>query len=214
MTGVPPHTISRSEREYAVGLREWSAKARARDHRDEFLSALHQKVPLGTTSVFVDLGCGTGDLMREVRRRFHSRVRGVEPNRYLAMAPSMPTCRLRSIEEITELDLAGATHVVLHHVLGHLKSPLEALCRVAMYLPPTAVLAVVVPNHVFHWVTVVRRHRMGYRHDPTIRHLFYRRTVRQLLTVAGFGGPQFFGLGDRMFGVRSSFGVVANLDKR
>jgi SAM-dependent methyltransferase len=94
----------------------------------------------------LDVGCGSGHLLARHRDLGWS-VAGIEPNRRAAEA-----CRAQGLDvQVADLFHASlpAAHfdlIWLHHVIEHVKRPVEALERVRFALAPDGAVVLVTPN--------------------------------------------------------------------
>jgi SAM-dependent methyltransferase len=95
----------------------------------------------------LDFGSGSGEFLAAAQAA-GQRVLGLEPGRdYAAHARSS-----HHVDVIDagwqEVDLPGGAFDLIsaHHVLEHLRQPVEALCKLATWLKPDGVLYVSVPN--------------------------------------------------------------------
>ena len=144
--------------------------------------------PLGSGRL-LDIGCGSGRLLERYRALGWD-VRGIELNPAAASA-----CRDRglwvecvSLEE-AELPQAGFALILLHHVIEHVREPLDALVRIRGALAPGGQIVVVTPNVA----------GLGFRlygscwyalDAPRHLHLFDARTLTMLCERAGLRALQ------------------------
>lgn len=99
----------------------------------------------------LDLGCGSGALGREIKRKIKCEVTGVtSSNEEAASAKEwldrVIVCDLNQFEP-RELGLFDS--IICSHILEHLYSPAELLTRLRDSLTPDGVLIVALPNILF-----------------------------------------------------------------
>lgn len=132
----------------------------------------------------LDVGCGSGRLLARYRALGWD-VRGIEPNPAAASACLDRGLRVECVSlEEANLPPAGFDLILLHHVIEHVREPLDALGRVRAALAPGGQIVVVTPNVA----------GLGFRlygscwyalDAPRHRHLFDARTLALLCERAG-----------------------------
>ncbi len=169
-----------------------STTKRYRGGMDRVLSLVHrsrirtiERLVGGTGSV-LDIGCGPGVLINEMRSRGW-RVRGTERSPSAA-AQARDVFHLDvSAVDVGELVAAGNTYdaVVLWHVAEHLHVPDATVREIARLLRPGGVLLIAVPNFES---PEARIGRAGWFHLDVPRHLvhFTPSTLMAVLRDAGF----------------------------
>jgi SAM-dependent methyltransferase len=133
----------------------------------------------------VDIGCGSGALLKELRAHGH-RVTGVERD---ASALSLREHDIRVLEGSAESlppELRPGTldGVVFSHVLEHLVDPLAALQRASTLLKPTGLLFCEVPNND---ALIARQSGLAWEHLDIPRHVNFF-NERSLVAVASHAG--------------------------
>lgn len=133
----------------------------------------------------LDIGCGPGWLLSEMRERGWL-TRGTERSRNaLQHARDVLDLDVRA-QDITELLAEGVSYdaVVLWHVLEHMHDPAAALRDICRLLRPGGVLMVAVPNFAS---PEARLGGVGWFHLDVPRHLFHftPATLTELLASAG-----------------------------
>ena len=137
------------------------------------------RLDIGVNDTILDVGCGSGELLRDLRDAGFHRAEGADPFVPEAVARQIGIHR-KSLAEMTgEYDL-----VMLHHVLEHLPDQLEALRHVARLLRPGGRALIRVPvmggeawrRYGVHWVQL-----------DAPRHIVIH-TERSLLQVAATAG--------------------------
>jgi SAM-dependent methyltransferase len=132
----------------------------------------------------IEIGCGSAEILSEVRKRFACDVQGVEPSLEQAEAAR----RRHGIEiqcsDLDSMDLNGrrANLVILSHVLEHIYDPLAALVRIRSMLATDGWLLVEVPN-------MLRPNRSKRLSNWLAReHVYYfsRNSLRRALAHSGF----------------------------
>lgn len=134
----------------------------------------------------LEVGCGTGELLSILRRRYDADVQGIERS-----APAIEACKAKAIPvhagtiEDAPIPDAGVDVMIMRHVLEHVTSPRDLLSRARRLLAPRGALLLTVP------VTGGWDQKMfgelwdGYRVPEHILH-FPPRSVDALLHEAGF----------------------------
>jgi SAM-dependent methyltransferase len=119
----------------------------------------------------VDLGCGTGELLQQVRRAGNVNVEGVEPS-----TPATQVARYErglivhnyTLEQVGYPDESVDT-VLLSHVLEHLPSPKKTLQEIDRILRPGGAVVIWVPNARSLPARALGRYWMGW---DVPRHLY------------------------------------------
>ncbi len=157
------------------------ARRRANPVADRLRSYLAESPVKSFDARILDVGCGSGALVRELAMHGFRRVEGIDP--YMADGSSSSKPRLR---RANVADLRGEHFdlVMLTHVLEHVEQPLQTLQAIRAVLAPGGVCRIEVPvtdseaRRVYgkHWVEL----------DPP-RHLHVpsRNAVRALAEKAG-----------------------------
>ncbi|MEX2426040.1 MAG: class I SAM-dependent methyltransferase [Thermomicrobiaceae bacterium] len=119
----------------------------------------------------LDVGCGTGELMHEIRKAGNPNIIGIEPS------PGAS----RIAREQRKLDVSTGTleqqrypaesfdTVLLSHVLEHLPSPVTTIAEVRRVLKPGGVIIIWVPNAASFAARLLGRYWMGW---DVPRHLY------------------------------------------
>jgi SAM-dependent methyltransferase len=95
----------------------------------------------GLDSRILDVGCGTGGLLRRLQRYGFSDLTGVDP--YTSLEADEPGFRVKRAE-LTELG-GGYDLIMMHHVLEHLVDPKRSLEELRARLNPGGRLLVRIP---------------------------------------------------------------------
>jgi SAM-dependent methyltransferase len=134
----------------------------------------------------LEVGCGTGELLSLLRRRYGADVQGIERSE-----AAIAACRAKGVPvhagalEDAPIDDAGVDVMIMRHVLEHVTSPRDLLATARRLLAPRGALLLTVP------VTGGWDQRLfgelwdGYRVPEHIVH-FPPRSVDALLRDAGF----------------------------
>jgi len=186
----PAPTDSELDGYYPQGYH--STTKRYRGGMDRVLSMVHRsriraiERLLGGTGSVLDIGCGPGVLINQMRSRGW-RVRGTERSPSAAQQARDVFHLDVGAVDVDELVAAGATFdaVVLWHVAEHLHAPGETVRGIARLLRPGGVLLIAVPNF---GSPEARIGRAGWFHLDVPRHLvhFTPSTLRAMLASAGF----------------------------
>ena len=134
-------------------------------------------------SSIVDLGCGAGDLLRELAARSY-RMTGVERDTSaLAFNDPSITVMQGSVESPPSDLLPGFDGVVFSHVMEHLVDPVAAMRFAASLLKPGGLLFCEVPNNES---IVAERSRLTWHHLDIPRHVnfFTERSLSTLVQLA------------------------------
>lgn len=151
-----------------------------------------EHVPEAARSV-LDLGCGTGALGRELKRRRGCRVTGVTHSGEEAglAAEHLDEVVVGDLNEFDPAGLGRFDCVVCSHVLEHLYRPERLLRALAPCLAAGGLLVVALPN-VLHWRQRLEfcRGRFEYTQGGLMDETHYRfydwATARALLTRSGY----------------------------
>jgi SAM-dependent methyltransferase len=162
----------------AVAFRAQRALYRRRAARVETMCG-------GRPGRVLDIGCGSGLLLQEFRRRGW-RCEGTELSERIAgRARRTAGIRVR-VGELTALHFQGSRFdaIVLWHVLEHVPDPAGVLAEVARLLRPGGIVMVGVPNF---GSPEARLTRAGWYHLAVPRHLshFTYPTITRLVAEAG-----------------------------
>jgi len=140
---------------------------------------------LAAPADIVDIGCGSGALLKDLRARGH-RVTGVERD---ANSLSLHDPEIRVLEGTAEalpapLRPGTLDGVVFSHVLEHLVDPVAAVRQAAALLKPGGLLFCEVPNND---ALVARESGLAWEHLDIPRHVnfFNERSLVALATNAG-----------------------------
>lgn len=141
----------------------------------------------------LDLGCGTGALGRELKRRQSVEVIGITKSADEAAVAEKNLDRVlvQDLEtfELDQLDRFDC--VVCSHVLGYLDHPRNLLRSVRAVLAPAGILVVAIPNVLFwrqrwHFLRGKFRYTVGGVMDSTYRRFFDWESAQMLLPSAGY----------------------------
>jgi len=142
---------------------------------------------LGPPARVLDVGCGTGDLLRAIRDRGNPEVLGIEPS-----PQAVRIARERWDLDVRQGDLhavrlptASVDAVLLSHVIEHLPSPSATLAEITRVLRPGGALILWLPNAASWAARFWRENWIGY---DVPRHLyaFTPATLGALLARHGF----------------------------
>jgi SAM-dependent methyltransferase len=186
----PAPSEAELDRYYPQGYH--STTRRYRGGMDRVLSLVHRsrirsiERLLGGTGSVLDIGCGPGVLINQMRSRGW-RVRGTERSPSAAQQARDVFHLDVSAVDVDQLVAAGATFdaVVLWHVAEHLHAPGKTVRGIAHLLRPGGVLLIAVPNF---GSPEARIGRAGWFHLDVPRHLvhFTPSTLGAILDAAGF----------------------------
>jgi ubiquinone/menaquinone biosynthesis C-methylase UbiE len=127
-------------------------EARARQSLGRAQPAIHAMVARlleqrGASGVLADIGCGTGDLAREVRGRFTSIV-GVDAVRYDGVPPDVTFVRADLDRERLPLEDASVDAAAAVEVIEHLENPRAFMRELTRITRPGGWIAVTTPNQL------------------------------------------------------------------
>ena len=134
----------------------------------------------GLDAKILDLGCGSGGLLRRMQRYGFRDLTGVDP--YTSIEADEPGFRVRR----AELKEAGEGYdlIMLHHVLEHLMDPRQALVEARGKLGPRGKILVRIPVAASYTCRLYKEN--WFNLDPP-RHLLVP-SVRGMETLAGRSG--------------------------
>lgn len=101
----------------------------------------------------LDIGCGSGELLRFLKSEKQCRILGLEPNHYRAIEASSATENILAEYLTHSFALENAQtfdHVILADVIEHIAWPAETLRLAGLLLRENGTLIVSVPN-IAHW---------------------------------------------------------------
>jgi SAM-dependent methyltransferase len=169
-----------------------STTKRYRGGMDRILSMVHRsrirtlERLLGGTGSALDIGCGPGVLINQMRSRGW-KVRGTERSPSAAKQARDVFHLDVSAVDVEELAATGASYdaVILWHVAEHLHTPEVTVRAIARLIRPGGVLLVAVPNF---GSPEARIGRAGWFHLDVPRHLvhFTPATLTAILDATGF----------------------------
>lgn len=141
----------------------------------------------------LDVGCGTGATLKELRDAVHCEVVGIEPHPRRAQAARDDGLDVRDglLSDYSPEGLGRFDAVLLLDVLEHLADPVELLQAVKPWLRPQGALVASVPN-VGHWTVRLDllRGRFDYTDagimDATHLRWFTRESFRRLFETNGY----------------------------
>jgi SAM-dependent methyltransferase len=174
-------TVAQPDAAYFQRVDRWSSTPAYHREVDTLLAALDVQ-PGGRV---LDVGCGPGAALRELRQRGACPV-GVDL--YAAWAG---LCNERPVVRGDAAHLPFATGsmdaALLVHVMAHLGRPAQGLSEIRRVLRPGGRLGLLTPNARFLSALRLRpRRQRGYRPDPTVHHHYNLRELRRQVTAAGF----------------------------
>ena len=166
---------------YFARVDRWSSTAAYRREVGSLLAALD----LHPGARILDVGCGPGAAMEEVRRR------GVQPVGLDIYPAWADLCRQRPVvrADATRLPFADGIMdaILLVHVVAHFDQPDTGLRESLRVLRPGGRLGLLTPNATY--LRALRWRRGGlrdYAPDPTVNHHFRLRDLRRRVSAAGF----------------------------
>jgi SAM-dependent methyltransferase len=135
---------------------------------------------VGLDGSILDLGCGTGGLLRRMQRYGFSNLTGFDP--YTPLEAEEPGFRVKR----AELSAVTGTYdlIMMHHVLEHLIDPRQALLDAKQRLNPGGKILVRIPVAASHTWRLYREH--WFNLDPP-RHLLVP-SVKGMTTLATRSG--------------------------
>lgn len=131
---------------------------------------------IGLDASILDLGCGTGGLLRRMQRYGFSHLTGFDP--YTPLEADEPGFRVKR----AELSAVTGSYdlIMMHHVLEHLVDPLQALLDAKQRLKPSGKILVRIPVAGSHTWRLYHEH--WFNLDPP-RHLLVP-SVRGMTALA------------------------------
>lgn len=136
----------------------------------------------------LDFGCNLGRPLDVVCRGLEAEGTGVDINRAAIKNARAERSQYR-FQEIdgTHIPFQNDTfdHVMVHHVLGHIESPLSKLSEICRVLRPGGTLSVVTANARYKRWQFPLNALSGFQPDVTVRRYFTEPLLRQTLEAAG-----------------------------
>jgi SAM-dependent methyltransferase len=142
----------------------------------------------GSNDLVVEVGCGQGEILAQIRAVLGCRVLGIEPSvSQTDLAKQRFGIEIRC-SGLEEMDLGGdkAQVFVLSHVLEHIYEPLAAISRLRDALVDAGWLLIEVPNMLHPH----RRKRLSNWLAREHVYNFTRDSLTRLLAMAGFRAVQ------------------------
>jgi 2-polyprenyl-3-methyl-5-hydroxy-6-metoxy-1,4-benzoquinol methylase len=104
-----------------------------------------------TARRILDLGCGSGDLGREIKRKIGCELTGVTFSEEEAAAAKewLDTVLVCDLNQFEPAGLGLFDSIICSHILEHLYAPVELLVRLRDSLTPNGILIVALPNVLF-----------------------------------------------------------------
>ncbi|MCZ6833929.1 MAG: methyltransferase domain-containing protein [Acidobacteria bacterium] len=172
---------ARPDASYFARVDRWSSTEAYRREVGSLLAALD----LHPGSRILDVGCGPGAAMEELRRR------GVAPLGLDIYPAWADLCRQRPVVRADAARLPFTTGsmdaVLLVHVVAHFQQPDAGLREILRVLRPGGSLGLLTPNATY--LRALRWRRGSHHHhvpDPTVNHHFNLRDLRRQVAAAGF----------------------------
>lgn len=146
-----------------------------------------------TAARILDVGCGTGALGREIKKRLACSITGITHSAEEAelAASNLDGVIVRDLNEFDPGGLGEFDCVICSHVLEHLYRPEKLLGRLRQNFSPDGLLIVALPN-VLHWRQRIEFCRGRFRYaesglmDDTHYRFFDWTTAHALLTDSGY----------------------------
>lgn len=160
----------------------------------------------------VDYGCGTGIWLGNMSRQYLSgRFLGVEPNPQLRRIAQLraPKCEIVPDAEQFIRRYVRPHAITCSQVLGHCDDPELELDRMYRMLRHDGKLLLVIPSVAYARTMALSNLFSGYKHDPTLQHMWTLGDMEEVLYYSGFKLVNAFALGGRKLFARESHGLVA-----
>ena len=139
------------------------------------------------TDAILEIGCGAGHLLRQLKAKGFERLHGVDLNPALGPALEAAGIRFTACDIEESLPLGERFHtIVMHNVIEHLAQPDRVLMACARLLEPDGQLLVFTPNTGSLSHRVFRDHWSGL-HAPRHVLLHCPATFRASARALGFG---------------------------
>lgn len=90
-------------------------------------------------------------------------------------------------------------HVILHHVIGHVKSPDLLLTEIHRVLKPNGTMSIVTPNLWYKFFIFPKNIIRNFKPDISILRYYSLQSLRKLLLSSEFKNNAFYYLGDSAF---------------
>ena len=109
------------------------------------LAWLSTRVPLNKDSSVLDIGCGTGNFLRFIKKKYRCRCHGVDFDPIFELADNEPDIVL-TIADFETLDSTEYYNlIVMFHLIEHLNDPVSALRKAYNLLAPGGYLCIETP---------------------------------------------------------------------
>jgi 2-polyprenyl-3-methyl-5-hydroxy-6-metoxy-1,4-benzoquinol methylase len=143
-------------------------------------------LPADREASIADVGCGSGQFLRALRRAGYSNLTGIDRSARLAAGFEGTPIRFLARELEPNFELGGRYQtVVMNYVLEHFLDPLGALAGAGAALEPGGRLVVMTPN-VEAWAHQLWGRTWSGLHAPRHTHLFDPRTLARAARKVGF----------------------------
>jgi len=123
---------------------------------------------LDSSSRVLDIGCGTGTLLRQIKQDIGCRVDGVEPDATMAKLArdhgGIDLMENKFIDEFLANNTNNYDLIILRHVLEHLRNPNDTISSLRDILSETGYLFIVVPNAADFKPSKSLEHSLEYGH--------------------------------------------------
>lgn len=183
MRAITTYDPTLYDHQYYQRLAAWS---RSRKYSLE-LQQLISQLRLRENDTLLDVGCGIGEAMRYVTRKYGCQVFGIDfPPAW--MAPPNLHCLVRGDAAGLPFSDATFSKVLLIHVIGHVPSSAAVLREIRRVLKPQGICGILTPNRFFvYFYRLLNELRIvAHRPDPTVVRLFSRQQLARIVQAAGF----------------------------
>lgn len=190
------------DKDYALKAETHAKNKLSLDEINAVKSYLYQKTTPKNLKI-LDVGCNTGlPLVNFLNQTIDCNGFGIDINKQAIDS-------FKSHQDNISLKLYNGVnipfednyfdHVILHHVIGHVKDPIRLLSEINRVLKPGATLSVITPNLWYKFFRFPHNILNNFKPDKSILRYYCKNELNKKLKISGFSNNFFFYFGDDSF---------------